>query len=328
MAKIVCCLVMMLIGGLPLLAQESLPLEALYRVNTDGSGIERLLSTPDVAYWGPSWSHDGQKIAVSGIAVGERGGEIYLADRDGSSLTALTANGRNNYLPAWSPDDQMIAFISQDGDNLNSAEVMLIRADGSGEVPLTNNAAWDYGISWSPDGTKIAFGSEAGGAWAITLINADGSGLTPLAADGNAPTWSPDGTKIAFTSDRDGDDDIYVMNSDGSDQKNLTNNDHWDDQPSWSPDGTAIAFTSDRDGIARIYTMNADGSAAKTLTASLDRAVGLPTWSPDSQQLIFHARELSAEERAADSSNLPLIIGGVAAILLAAGFVVWRRTRS
>jgi hypothetical protein len=46
-----------------MVAQESVPLEGLYRVNADSSGIQKLLSAPDFA--GPAWSRDGTKIGRS-----------------------------------------------------------------------------------------------------------------------------------------------------------------------------------------------------------------------------------------------------------------------
>jgi Tol biopolymer transport system component len=300
--------------GQSLLAQEAT--EGLYRVNADGSDLQRLLAGEN--YYGPGWSHDGTKIALTVIAEGESVGELYTGSSDGSGLTPLTSNGRNNYFPVWSPDDRMIAYISQDGSDTATAEVYVIQSDGSGETRLTNNEAWDYGVSWSPDGQRIAFGSEQGGTWGIHLMNADGSESAPLAepAHGNAPTWSPDGQQIAFTSNRDGDDDIYVANMDGSDQRNLTNNTDWDDQPVWSPDGSRIAFTSYRSEVTGIYVLTLDTGETVSLTPSLDLMVGFSAWSPDSSQLLFHA--LALEE----SGDSPLPMAAIGAGVLLAGLVV------
>jgi Tol biopolymer transport system component len=262
------------------------PPTALYQVNADGSNLALLLSSPDKGYWGPALSPNGKYLVFTFGAPGK----LYIANADGSEQKQLTNNGRTEYLAAWSPDSQVISFLSQSGEDTKTAEIYTIRPDGSHETRLTDNDASEYGTSWSPDGSKIVFGSERGGEWQIYTMQSDGTNQLPLPtpAQGNAPAWSPDGTKIVFTSNRDGDDDIWIMNADGSNQVNLTRNTAWDDQPQWSPGGMSIAFTSDRDGTANVFVMNIDGSEAKNLTPELTD-VGIPVWSPDGSYLMFHA---------------------------------------
>lgn len=329
MNQILCGLLFLLtpLIGQMLLAQDTPPPEGLYRVNADGTDIQSLLVQSDTFYWGPDWSHDGTRFVMTVGNVGESGGELYISNSDGSDLTALTHNGRNNYFPVWSPNDQSIAFVSQEGATLNTAEIYVIAADGSDEIRLTNNTTWEYGISWLPEGEGIAFGSEQSGTWGIYIMNVDGGTIVPLAepAKGNSPTWSPDGQQIVFTSNQDGDDDIYIANSDGSNQRNLTHNTDWDDNPRWSPDGSRIAFASNRDGYSRIYTFALDTGELLTLTPSLELAAGFPVWSPDSRQLLFHARALTAEEQ--DNNVLPMLLAAVALIggLLVIGLVRSRK---
>ena len=263
---------------------------ALYRIDADGRGLMPLLSSPDKDFWGPAVSPDGKQIVFT-YGNDKNGDELYLAGADGGELRPLTHNGRSNYLPAWSPDGKTISFISQNGSDRNSAEIYTVAVDGGRETRLTQNDAWEYGTSWSPDGRSIVFGSERGGRWQIYTMQPDGSEQLPLGypAHGNAPVWSPDGTRIAFTSDRDGDDEIWVMNPDGTDQRNLTNNNAWDDNPQWSPDGSRIAFTSDRDGGHNLFVMNADGSQPLNETSGLRLDIGIASWSPSGAFLIFHA---------------------------------------
>ena len=52
-----------------------------------------------------------------------------------------------------------------------------------------------------------------------------------------------------------------------------------------SPDGTRIAFDSDRDGERGVYVANADGTATQKISGTGYAAI--PSWSPDSQRLIF-----------------------------------------
>ncbi len=267
------------------------PPDSLYIVDSDGSDLALILSDPVQSHWGPAWSPDGTRLAFSKFISGDERVELFLANADGSDLKQLTTNGRNNYLPAWSPTGEIISYVSQGGPETDTAEIHTIRVDGTGEMRLTDNDAFEYGTSWTSNGDKIVFGSVRNGEWQIYTMDSDGNNQLPLPipAHGNAPDWSPDDLRIVFTSDRDGDDDIWVMNADGSQQQNLTQNDAWDDQPQWSPDGGKIAFTSDRDGTPAIYLMNSDGSGARKLAQDSTLNMAFATWSPDSSQLVFHA---------------------------------------
>lgn len=288
------------------------PHDALYRINVDGTAQTRMLAHSDDAYWGPAWSPDGTKVVLTRLQPGNLQRELYLMHADGTNLIQLTHNGRNNYFPAWAPDNHTITFLSQQGDHVDTADIYGMTVDGRHEMRLTENSTQEYGASWSPDGRVIVFGSKRAGSWQIYTMQADGSQQVVLStsAEGNAPVWSPDGSTIAFTSDRDGDDDIYLMNPDGSNQRNLTQNTAWDDQPAWSPDGTRLAFASDRTGRASIYTMNVASAMVERITTDETLVAGFPSWSNDSQHLIFHAHEEAFALHTMLSRNINLV-GGI-----------------
>jgi Tol biopolymer transport system component len=218
--------------------------------------------------------------------------EIYSMNSDGTAQARLTNHSAIDVFPAWSPNNDKIAFSSNRDGHLNF-EIYVMNADGSSPAPLTTNARVDGKPAWSPDGTKIAFSSNRDGNFEIYVMNADGSGLARLTnnwAIDSDPTWSPDGSKIAFSSNRDGvlNFEIYVMNAGGGGVTRLTNNSALDVSPAWSPDGTRIAFSSNRNGVLNfeVYVMNADGSAQTRLTT--DSAVdGEPAWSPDGERIVF-----------------------------------------
>jgi Tol biopolymer transport system component len=145
-------------------------------------------------------------------------------------------------------------------------------------------------------------------SWRIYVMNADGSGVTPLSPEGlddTAPVWSPDGQKIAFVSQRDGNREVYVMPAecanlaDGCSQNavNVTRNPADDWTPAWSPDGKRLTFSSIRDGNWEIYAVDTTClSAAETcpdqliqLTANGNANI-LPVYSPDGSRIAFSSK--------------------------------------
>ena len=146
--------------------------------------------------------------------------------------------------------------------------------------------------SWSPDGSRLALSRlDIHDAYrsSIALINADGSGYTPLTS-GPADmwtAWSPDGSRIAYASTVDDNRDIYVMTVDGSNRVRLTSHADEDTHPDWSPDGSRIAFVSRRDGASHVYVMQADGSNQIRISDTMEEKWN-PHWSPDGRRIVYY----------------------------------------
>jgi Tol biopolymer transport system component len=317
----------------------------------------------------PVWSPDASKLAFvssraldgsNSVSAGSAA-NLWVMNADGTSaqpLTKLTAPSVDFYLPSrvqwWSPDGSKLAFASTralDGSDAvipaGTRNIWVINADGSGARPLTKltaSGADSFLPKWSPDGSKLAFSSfraldgsnNANTTQLIPnvwIVNADGSGATPLTtltAPGSVswgPVWSPDGSKLAFVSSGalDGSNsannqstpNVWVVNVNGSGNHPLTKLttaaamvDPFD--LSWSPDGNQIAFVSFRaldgsDGVntnltRNIWIVNADGSAARPMTknkAVVAHSVR-PIWSPDGSRI---ALESQAALDGSDSAN-------------------------
>ena len=59
----------------------------------------------------PAWSHDGSRIAFSGISPSGRS-DLYVMSRDTGDVKRLTNDDYADLDPTWSPDDKTIAFAS------------------------------------------------------------------------------------------------------------------------------------------------------------------------------------------------------------------------
>ncbi|MBK8783045.1 MAG: PD40 domain-containing protein [Anaerolineales bacterium] len=178
---------------------------------------------------------------------------------------------------------------------------------------------------------KIAFTSEWNGSSEIYVVNADGSGLSPLASEIAPkfnPAWSPDGSKIAFgTSDGDT-ASIYIMNADGSSPVKLIDTTEisvYDPanmdlrfnvrccSTTWSPDGSKIRFRITHyigccAQHGNNYVINADGSNLIHITGY--ESFTDPSWSPDSQRIVFegNCRDEAICVMDADGTNLTKLI--------------------
>jgi len=120
---------------------------------------------------------------------------------DGSAKSRLANPLGDSEFPAWSPNGELIAFVSREIGRGNG-EIYIVSPDGSGEIRLTNNIADDYQPAWSPDSGQIAFVTKRNGeAGEVYTMNADGSNpirLTNGTVFANWPLWSPDGMQIVY----------------------------------------------------------------------------------------------------------------------------------
>lgn len=250
-------------------------------------------------------------IALVGVPTAVGGinglGDLMLGIR------TVTADSIDlNSSPAWSPDGEQIAFISQKQED-KQTDLLLVAASGGSEfIPLTSDAAVERFPVWSPDSSRLAFMSTSDENSDIALIGADGTDSTPLAAteaDELFPAWSPDGSQIAYlVENEEGAFSLALTNVATGEATALTLNipvfaRPADDNPHvvWSPDGQWLAFMGmSGDDNVDIYAARPDGSEMVRLTDSPGEDL-FPVWSPDGSQLAFTSR------RGGDYLNLYLM---------------------
>lgn len=206
---------------------------------------------------------------------------VFVANlASGGDVTQLTDGPNTDASPEWSFDGTRLTF-QRNGPGMGFA-VMTMNADGSGLRNLSPQGQ-DLLPAWTPDG-RIVFSQvlqQPSSPFnipitALMIMNADGSGRTPLVTPSPASVFnlaahvSPDGTKIAFECGPNAGSPLQIceVNSDGSGLSFLTGvQGEVSADPHWSPDGAKIIFNSTRAGSVNLFAMNPDGSDVAQLTS-------------------------------------------------------------
>jgi hypothetical protein len=195
-------------------------------------------------------------LAATGLVAFESGGDILVANADGSGLRPLITT----------PGAQWHATFSRQGDRIA------------------------YWLAPKQDDPASLFVADSDGSNARLI-----TGEATYAATSNLPSisWSPDGRLLAFSTDAG---DLVVVGSDGRDPRRIGDSNYLRHEPSWSPDGTLIAYRGQpfNDPYATMSTrvIAPDGTADEEVIP----AVGSqeidhvnPSWSPDGGSILVHA---------------------------------------
>ncbi|MGC5323865.1 TolB family protein [Brevibacillus sp. SYSU BS000544] len=177
-----------------------------------------------------------EQVALSpkGEQVGVVSGNAMLYTYDLEEKTRKRAitlpQTKGKYLaPAWSPNDNQIALVEENGE---IARLWLVDFDQKGSQ-YASRLLWEEkdvqfsGLDWNPVRTQISFTRKKDGKEEAWIANTNTFAAEKL-IDGRNVSWSPDGKLVSY--EKDG--EIQIMNM-------LTNQRHFIVQgtyPSWVSD--------------------------------------------------------------------------------------------
>jgi dipeptidyl aminopeptidase/acylaminoacyl peptidase len=251
-------------------------------------------TTSDQAETLPRFSPDGRYLAFLSERHGKRT-QVYLLDRRGGEAAKLTDYAGSVSDLEWSPDGTRLALVVSDADPNQPAEDAAAKGEEEKERPrpivITRRQFKRDGEGYLTDVRRHVH--------VFDVARRTSAQLTSGPYDDSAPAWSPDGKHLAFVSNRTPDPDsnqnadIFVVPSAGGTLRTLVDAPGEDGAPVFSPDGRQVAFLLGGDPRDLWYAPNQlavvpfAGGPPRALTASLDRNVAAPRFSPNGASVLF-----------------------------------------
>lgn len=203
--------------------------------------------------------------------------QVMAVDPGGGSLRILSAGGQQSHCPAWSPDRQRIAFLS-DFNSRAAGVNELFTMDASGlYVTRISQPTFDIGAEtlasasegalprydcpvWAPDGLRLAAVLHTHSRDFLAIIPANGSEVSyipiPRASSNASLAWSADGKRLALATHPDREAvriqllDLASLESGAPRFTLLARADGWDDIYAMAFDENVLVYITTR------YTVN------------------------------------------------------------------------
>jgi dipeptidyl aminopeptidase/acylaminoacyl peptidase len=223
---------------------------------------------------------------------------LWMVPTKSGKARQLTNAQASDSEPIFSPDGELIAFVSKRGDDKES-QIYVIAVNGGEARRATDVATGAHAPKWLPDSKRIAFISKV---WADLRNWQDTAGRVKQRAESKmtAQVWTkpPVSYWDHFLDDREA--HVFIANLDGGDPQPVTQGSGFALDPAESdassydisPDGTEIAFAAnvDRTGVDPnfdIFVMPIEGGTPRNLTSDNPADDGAPLYSPDGKRLAY-----------------------------------------
>ncbi|HZY60639.1 MAG TPA: protein kinase, partial [Candidatus Binataceae bacterium] len=217
----------------------------------------------------PALSPSGRLVAFSWDE--DAGGPMHLFVKQvgQASEVRLTSATTADTEPAWSPDENFIAFHRRGGPGVRG--IYIIPALGGAARKITDAVDDAGSVAWAPDGDHLALSDrrdEAGnpGSMRLYLVTVATGARKPLTTPppgfigDNRPAYSPDGKLLAFQRTHSNSvADVSVMPAAGGDARPVTTENRGIGGFTWAADSRAIIYSAKRGGADRLWRKHLNG---------------------------------------------------------------------
>jgi len=206
----------------------------------------------------------------------------------------ITYGKQSDTAPRFSPDEKMIAFLSNREDEKQS-QIYLLPIDGGESRRLTDLKGTIESFSWSPDGAHLLLQFRAKDPEETEREEDEAKKkLGTVCREITRVFYKADGVGYLPHARRH----LWVADAKTGEARQITESDVFDEcDPAWSPDGEKIVFCSNRaddpdldpDAID-LYVIPAQGGETKCLSTPIGPKSN-PSFSPAGRDIAYYGHE-------------------------------------
>jgi eukaryotic-like serine/threonine-protein kinase len=207
-------------------------------------------------------SPDGRRVAVT-LRDPSRGQnqDVWVMDVARGTASRVTAERTDEFDPAWFPDGQRLAYVS---DRFGFYDIYERPADGGAERLLVRTNEDKVLPAVSPDGRSLLLSGDNNGSW-FRLLAPIAGGEPVRLSDGSRfseehAALSPDGRWSAFDSAESGKREVYVQPLAGGAKRQVSIG--GGQMPVWSHDGSELFYAAE-DGMLMSAVVRLSGERAE-----------------------------------------------------------------
>ena len=205
-----------------------------------------------------------------------------------ASPQRITFTG-NAFMPALSPNGELMAYYSQDTDSLGSIKIQEV----SGGQPIDALSAitippfQDTPFRWSRDGKMLAVPTVVNGSGALYLLSRLGNQIRTISDWSTARlSWAPDGSSIAMMAGAISTIFIVDISTLKTTEIGLDRELSYINGIDWSPSGDKFAVTSESDTGYQLATFDMTGQLVQVI-AEDSLQISSPRWNMKSDGIYY-----------------------------------------